>query len=1269
MPYTVAELTTFFTNVNVGRGPTAADTVFLNALATQNQAGALTDAQVLQAVVDSADNDTAVALLTYQFFTGETPTYAGLQYLVNSAANPNDLGDAYYSQFNLENRFINFAANLALGGPDSAAFAATYGNLSVAQTIDLAFETIIGSGNAVAAGLNPAASKANIGSAERIAYFQALVNQNFAGASAATKDLALKAEIIGYIMAEAVKANVGTYAQASSALLQDLATDNQAIFNTDITVSYGSTGGTIATLTANPDNLTANVFNAPRVFSPGGDEQLNSLNDDDTLTGTGTNPTLNLTFVDETDGFDGSITPTLVNIETINVNYRIDADAILDLQDATGLLNLNLEGIEDGSDVLVDNITPGADAATDGFNLSISNTNAPASDVLVLFDDEAIDATRTAGVGGDTVNIALEDVEIDDLVVEATDGEDEGFEVVNVTSNGDENEVGTVELEDAQEIYIDGEGDLSLGDELLVVGPQDQTEAEYRSSSFADVDGSLRLIDAEELTGDLDITLGTYLNAILEGTSGDPVNFVLIGGAGNDTVRLPPGVLIELQDSLNGGGGTNTLYVEGNTSVLAGAGDIDIVNFQNLDVRTGHDVGTGGDAVFVDGSRITSLATVNVRNEGSTGGASADEGAVVTLTNLGAAANAITVQHSTSGSNGIDDTTVIVSGTGSGTLGVTIATERNTDPRFNFTLQDATATAINLRDQDNESNSVRNLGATAVTLTLTGGQVGRFLNLDTGDSDSTGFGTEADRVGLYLTDVSGDDVAFVGDDTAVRAIADIDEDIVGLAPSTERYTGTIAAGTFAGDIVVRVGTANQSITLGTGNDTLIFDAIGDLRAGLSISDTVDGGTGNDVLVIDGDTDDVVGPQSISVGASEWTNVRNFETIRLVGNDSGLSNAGAYGDNGYNLRLTNELIAQNGEAAGTNRRINIINDNGTTAADEVGATIDARFLSSTNSFTYNGEEGTGAGGEGDSTRDRFIMADANINGVAVIDGGTWGGGVANLDVLEVRNSAVVTIGDLVGVSNVGTIEFTNDTAATQQSLLQLDNATIARMASGDQLTVRVSGNPNVAGATTELTIEDTGVTPGSYVVEVTGSTAVSVVSQSGVGGGIVGNADNNVINGGLAADSINGGAGNDVITGAGGADTVAGGTGQDTVSGNAGADRFFIDAENGDASNLVAGATDVITDFVSGVDVIDVNGSDALADAGSVGNYGEAVVADFAAGQAAADAFFDGATTAFFLAEVAGGSYLFIDENVGSAPDNVVFLAGVTAATFNFTDIV
>ncbi|NDJ52482.1 MAG: hypothetical protein GYB68_05265, partial [Chloroflexi bacterium] len=99
------------------------------------------------------------------------------------------------------------------------------------------------------------------------------------------------------------------------------------------------------TLTAGTDIATANIFNAPPGFTPGGTDQVPTLDDEDVLTGEGTNPTLNFDFVANADTGAVVITPTLNGIETINVDFLSPDPEILDLQDSTGLTALNIDGV------------------------------------------------------------------------------------------------------------------------------------------------------------------------------------------------------------------------------------------------------------------------------------------------------------------------------------------------------------------------------------------------------------------------------------------------------------------------------------------------------------------------------------------------------------------------------------------------------------------------------------------------------------------------------------------------------------------------------------------------------------------------------------------------------------------------------------------------------------------------------------------------------------------------------------------------------------
>ena len=187
-------------------------------------------AQALDAIVDAADATTAVALLSYQLFTGLAPGKGGIDWLVaGGGGNLNSLNSAYYAGFSLENRYINFAVNLGSVGEGRADFEATYGDLTLAQTFDHAYGRIFG----VAAEAGKASAildgvvSSGLGDITRADYF----------ASYGGDDLGTKAALVGWLLAEAAKADLGPYATASNAYLLDLA--DGAPFRVDLVGAYG----------------------------------------------------------------------------------------------------------------------------------------------------------------------------------------------------------------------------------------------------------------------------------------------------------------------------------------------------------------------------------------------------------------------------------------------------------------------------------------------------------------------------------------------------------------------------------------------------------------------------------------------------------------------------------------------------------------------------------------------------------------------------------------------------------------------------------------------------------------------------------------------------------------------------------------------------------------------------------------------------------------------------------------------------------------------
>ena len=193
-------------------------------LADRVASGTLTIAQATAELIKAADATTSVATLAYQFFTGKIPSAGGIDYLVSpSGPNPNNLNAAYYQSFNLENRYINFAVNLGKEGEGKAQFSAAYGGLTLTQATQKAYDEIFG--------LTPSDAKvAALLSGGRDLYFEAYGRDGVNG-------IGTKAAMVGWLMAEAEKADVGMYARANAAFLTDLA--DGAAFAVDLIGTYG----------------------------------------------------------------------------------------------------------------------------------------------------------------------------------------------------------------------------------------------------------------------------------------------------------------------------------------------------------------------------------------------------------------------------------------------------------------------------------------------------------------------------------------------------------------------------------------------------------------------------------------------------------------------------------------------------------------------------------------------------------------------------------------------------------------------------------------------------------------------------------------------------------------------------------------------------------------------------------------------------------------------------------------------------------------------
>lgn len=837
------------------------------------------------------------------------------------------------------------------------------------------------------------------------------------------------------------------------------------------------------TLTADTDIATANQFISGLVYTPAGNDRINSLQDEDVLTGAGTNPTLTATLGNANDNGATIITPTFIGIETLNASFTGSgggAVTALDMQDSSGLVSVNIDRVSQAVNTAeIGNIE---DATVN--QLAVRDTNAN--------DAGVVEFSYSAGTlaGENTVSLEVDNVQVGALNIgQNTSGiaargvSTQGYENITLNSTGAANAIGTFNIPmdtgTAGVLTITGDTDLMLGAVADAVNTVNNALIEVEDlhvvGTGIQLAGSrIATIDASALAGNFTIVLDNILDVGKAGTSGVDQDVSVIGGAGDDTFVLYD--IVQTGDSIDGGSdGNDTLLFYSGSALNSMANGIDNASMF-ADGSIADNNGNLGriSADFDNLPDVTSATLRNISSDVDVAGfgdgvlENAADGPVnFFLTNLtDAQATGITVQHSTTLNNQIQNTTInaaVKDNTDDNTLGVTLNDGTNTDPRFNFTIVTAlagntsTIENVTLNDDDTESNSVEltSFAAHTGTVTITGGEAGDFfsLDVDTAGADVSAVFDGGTNVaanpdgGQVQQGLRGLDT----DGTAADVTAGHYYDLSGVATQVRLGAATIDASGSAADVILRVSTnaasavGAQTITTGTGNDTVIFDNLNDTRAGLTISDTVNAGDGDDTLVIDG-----TGVR-ISLGASEWTNVSNFENLQIVGTTAAPLST-LLGQNAYNLALTNDLIQANGSGM-----LNIINDNDANndqsgvstgtfwldtagTAQESGVTIDARSLNAQNHFTYNGEEGA------TRTNDRFMFTDANINGGNVIDGGAVDNlsdtnSAANGDIMEVRNTATVTAGDMQNISNIGTIAGVNDQAVAQTLDLELTDDVI------------------------------------------------------------------------------------------------------------------------------------------------------------------------------------------------------------------------------------
>jgi len=612
MAYTTADLTTFLTNGNFGKAPTAAQSLLLASIATQTQSAPSANSDAIDRIVDMLDGTSAVAVQSYQFFTGGTPSGDGMDYLVDSTVNTNDLNDAapgQYAALSTENRYINFAINLgaSAAGAGKANFEATYGTLTFKEVAQVAYEAVIGTAAAQAAGINVTAAIDYLSRAENEAYLRAFVAQKAPGVNV---ELAIRAALVGQIMSAGATADVGNYNAATERLL---------VGALDGTLDGGITATTgVNLLTAFPNApsagksfvLTANPDVAPAFAGTTGNDTF-----------TATNATLSA--ADSLEGGAGTDTLRYSSAGAVAVNQAGFTSAGIEVMqvtsDAVGGTTFDTSNASGVASLVNDNSS--SDLTVTGLNaiaeLTVRNPSQPTG--ATVNTTLNYNAAATAGATT-TQKVTLENV-FNPAVPTTT--------VSSVTANGVEifNVVGAGSA--ASNLAVLASNSLATvnvsGDKGVTIG----------ALTFAGTTGT---VDASANTGGVNVTL----------TNSGASDVAVTGGSGADRADFSAG--FAAKDSFNGGAGTDTLAVT--NAVATGALGGTASNIEVLEISAG---GTG----TVDMSKFAGVTSTVYTSTGIATGNSLIGATVVSKTgatqavtiDAGTVANTLAVAVATDGAS------------------------------------------------------------------------------------------------------------------------------------------------------------------------------------------------------------------------------------------------------------------------------------------------------------------------------------------------------------------------------------------------------------------------------------------------------------------------------------------------------------------------------------------------------------------------------------------------------------------------------------------
>lgn len=945
------------------------------------------------------------------------------------------------------------------------------------------------------------------------------------------------------------------------------------------------------------------------------------------------------------------------------VSYATSSAAVtVDLTAGTGV------GGDAAGDVLtsIEKVVGSAFADTLSSSTSANVLQGGTGNDVYFVGNSGVTVTENAGEGTDEVRTALASLA---LAVNVENLTYTGAATFSGTGNASDNVltggsgVDTLSGAAGSDTLIGGDGNDILiggaGADILIGGIGIDT-ASYAGSAALTINLKTG-VNTGDAVGDTYASIEKYLgtsnaDTFVSGTTADDLN----GGAGVDTI-----------DYSSSTGAVNVDLTAGTGSGGDAAGDIltafeKVIGSASSDTLTSATAsttlqgGAGNDLYFVGASSVTvteiasegtdevrtSLASLtlaaNVENLSYTGVATF-AGTGNTLDNVitgGTGADTLSGAAGVDTLNGGDGNDVLIGGAGAdvlnGGLGLDSASYAGSaaltiDLKTGASTGDATGDVY---------NSIEKFVGTANADTFISGAAADTLDGGAG-TDTINYYTSAAAVTVDLTAGTG-----VGGDAGGDVLTAF-EKVVGSAFGdilTSSTTSTTLQGG-AGDDTYIVGSTGVTITesASEGNDevrtalaTLSIASSANVENLTYTGSAAFTGTGNAV-------DNVI---SGGIGADSLTGGAGNDTLNGGdGNDTLIGGAGADVLNGG---IGTDIASYAGSAA-----LTIDLKSGASTGDAAGDTYSGieKFVGTANADTF--VSGTGADTlDGGAGVDTISFATSAVGVTVDLTAGTGVSGDANGDVL-------IGFEKVIG-------------SAFADTLSSSTNSTTLSGGAGDDVYVIGSASAAVVENASEGTDEvRTALATSTLGNNLENLTYTGAASFSGTGNGL-----DNVIAGGIGADTLSGKVGIDTLLGGDGNDILIGGSGADIINGGSGIDiASYIDSSTAITFNIAANSStgDAAGDSYSGVEAIRGTefgdtyyaGSESLAFDGGAGtdtvsyaSSGTGIGLDLAAGTGSGDAAGDSYTSVEAFVFTA-----YADTVTGSSA-NEIFTGGAGADTID-----